>query len=193
MKNKWILIGILIIVLLPIIVNSYMLIPSHSFDRGSTDAWISFFGSFYGGIIGGLATIIGIWLTLKYTKEKDESEKKRSVLPYLQVVDDTKRVDCLSYTVRSEITPNSIKNSNLKIQNVGLGTAIDITFNFHEEEYMRINKPGKIINIPVNESQSIYIVIPILGNRYRQEITFFDRIHDSMAIKEVTSPKLDIS
>ncbi|MDQ0195362.1 hypothetical protein [Paenibacillus wynnii] len=72
--GKWYRIMILIIViiiLLPITTNYLMFLKVPYFPTENNNNWIGFFGSFFGSIIGGLLTLIGIYLTIK----RDNYEK----------------------------------------------------------------------------------------------------------------------
>jgi hypothetical protein len=66
--NKWYRITILILVIiitLPIITNYLTFIRIPFLPTNQNSVWIGFFGSFFGSIIGGLLTLIGIYLTIK--------------------------------------------------------------------------------------------------------------------------------
>ena len=203
---KRILAIVLILVSVPVIIDLLMFTPSTSLDKGTVDTWISFFGSYSGGIIGGIATIVGIKLTLDYTKQKDEDEKRRNILPYIQVMEgyNEKYVDFIA----EEILINGTKYSYLLLKNVGLGSAIDIKFDFKIKEYMYIYNPEKSIALSVNDLEYVYIRVPssllnskeyeasikfrdLLGNSYVQDVVFLDRGADPMSIIRTTSPKLE--
>lgn len=51
---------------------------SHNYD------WISFGGSFLGGIIGGLATFGGVYFSLKSQKEADDEKNRQAVIPVME-------------------------------------------------------------------------------------------------------------
>lgn len=81
-KTFCVCIGLLICVGIPSVINiimSFNIIPSIGTENAE---WLGFWGSFLGGIIGGLATLIGVLLTLK-KMEKEENEKKRGEAPFL--------------------------------------------------------------------------------------------------------------
>ncbi|MCP3029642.1 hypothetical protein [Halobacillus sp. A5] len=77
--NKLLLaLGIVLVINIPVIFNFIARQPSKHVI-GDVNDWISFFGSYLGGVIGGIITLIGVQLTIKnQTKEKiiDEFPKK---------------------------------------------------------------------------------------------------------------------
>lgn len=46
--------------------------------------WLGFFGGFLGGTFGGVATFMGVYLTLKYQKNADCEKNRLSVIPILE-------------------------------------------------------------------------------------------------------------
>lgn len=206
-KKIWALILILILISVPIIVNLIMLMPSTSLDIGNVDAWISFFGSYSGGIIGGVATIIGIKLTLDYSRYKDEDEKRRNILPYIQVMEAYKKDNHQMFIVEEFLNYHT-KYSYFIFKNIGLGSAIDVKFYFNiDKKTMSIREPNKVIALAVNDIEYAYIKIPekllngekeyevslqfkdLLGNSYIQDIVFLDKGDEPMSIRRVDSPK----
>lgn len=103
--NKWIVAFVVSIVLIPILINSSLFLryPPTPSDLGNAD-WLTFWGNFIGGSIGGISTLIAISYTLnqnsKYHKElmvnqadsnkeivENQNEMKRvDVMPYLNFV-----------------------------------------------------------------------------------------------------------
>ena len=59
--------SVILLILLLDLCNITHYIPfSRNYD------WISFIGSFLGGVIGGLATFIGVYFTIKSQKQADD-------------------------------------------------------------------------------------------------------------------------
>jgi hypothetical protein len=77
LKNHWKLgIALLsLIAVIPIIVYILVIIPFPSAHGINRDAWVGFFGNYFGGITGGLCSVIGVFLTLNYYRDKDNIEK----------------------------------------------------------------------------------------------------------------------
>lgn len=84
MKNKKLIIilGVIICMVSPIIINlvlSLNLVPSIG---TSNSDWLGFWGSFLGSIIGGLATLMGVLMTI-WKMEEDKEVENRKKLPFL--------------------------------------------------------------------------------------------------------------
>lgn len=82
--------GVLIgIVVLPLIVNTLMYFRVERFPaRGNLSTWITFFGSYLGSVVAGLATIVGVYLTIRFTQSQNKElleftrkESQRERLP----------------------------------------------------------------------------------------------------------------
>jgi len=124
---KMIIFGlILIVVLFPITVNVLMFLPffiTH-IDLKAND-WLSFWGSYGGGVIGGLGALISVYYTIHYYKEKDNVQQKIVIitpqlerLKFLQkkIMDREviKDEDLFRISVDKEIR-NKIKSYNKKV------------------------------------------------------------------------------
>jgi hypothetical protein len=60
---------ILVLLIFPIIYNKIFNIPSKNV-AGETSDWISFYGSYLGGLFGGLLTLIGVRLTISHNNKQ---------------------------------------------------------------------------------------------------------------------------
>lgn len=78
-KRDLIILGIvylLFIVLAPIVIEK--LIIANSYPSGaSNDGWASFFGSYLGGVFGGIATLMAVLITIRNGKKEKEEEIAR--------------------------------------------------------------------------------------------------------------------
>ena len=45
--------------------------------------WAGFWGGYFGAIIGGMFTVVGVFLSIQYEKEKSREDDERAVLPYI--------------------------------------------------------------------------------------------------------------
>ncbi|WP_163529278.1 hypothetical protein [Halobacillus ihumii] len=70
-----ILSGVSVIMLFPILTNFIMTLSWFEI-AGDKNTWISFYGSYLGGITGGLLTLGGVLLTLNHQKESKEQDSK---------------------------------------------------------------------------------------------------------------------
>ncbi|MBU3103063.1 hypothetical protein [Clostridium gasigenes] len=72
-KNKtYIIIGIIIVFILPILINIFI-INNNFYSKAGNDGWISFLGSYIGGIFGGLVTLIALTKTTKQSQEYQQA------------------------------------------------------------------------------------------------------------------------
>lgn len=69
--KKFIMISIAIVVLLPILVN-FVIINNNFYSKASNDGWISFWGSYIGGIFGGVGTLIALNITVSNSQKYQE-------------------------------------------------------------------------------------------------------------------------
>lgn len=79
---KYLLLGISIIVLIPLLLQLFIInnnVPS----AVSNDGWAGFFGGYIGAIIGAISTIIAVSLEIKHNDKIRNEEKLREFRPYL--------------------------------------------------------------------------------------------------------------
>lgn len=80
MKNKlpkWLLIGALVIIILPIFINFIVKINCFSeIVSGQMEDWILFFGSYLGGIITASISFVILFLTIKHNKNLKKIDNK---------------------------------------------------------------------------------------------------------------------
>lgn len=161
-------IGIGIILLISLILTmpfilDVCLYSTHVYDSHLTSSeWSSFNGSYIGAVMGGIVTLIGIWITIKFQQKQanrdrqfqlDEAERDRkfqreqanedrrlAIAPYLKykVYDQDKkdkdkeviskeRDDFDLYmTCNFDSQPTKSYEGIIKIENVGMGAALDI-------------------------------------------------------------------
>jgi hypothetical protein len=95
---KGVLTAIAIVAILPLMyywVNFFMLLKS--FIPVANKDWLAFNGNIVGGLIGGLITIFGVWLTLKDANKKYHNDKNLSVRPYLRILKDKRERNILEF------------------------------------------------------------------------------------------------
>ncbi|WP_291635958.1 hypothetical protein [Clostridium sp.] len=73
-QNSFIIIVVTVILLFPIVMDK--LIGNNISSNISNEQWVSFLGSYVGSILGGVFTIIGVFATIKYYKDQDESKQQ---------------------------------------------------------------------------------------------------------------------
>ncbi len=111
------------------------------------DYWVGFYGSLFGGIMGGSLTLLGVFLTIKHYKDQQEDMNRLNVKPYLKIYANSYKISgcestyfvtkeyCKSH--KYEVPPNPFeplfyeddlveKEIKLKVRNVGNNSAINI-------------------------------------------------------------------
>ena len=73
---KWILIiGSILILIIPVAVNLLLYLPVPTPGELGDSEWLSFWGSYIGGCLGGICTLLTIYLTMKYYEKQDANYK----------------------------------------------------------------------------------------------------------------------
>jgi hypothetical protein len=171
-----------------------------------TGDWISFAGGLVGAIIGAIIgaalTLWGVWWTLEYNRKKDKADaheneeiKRLSIMPYLyfKETDSSQNTECIILFSEYKNDGNIILLScKFIIKNVGLGTAVEITFPklypFREpnvDDADLIVAPGESTSvvelqadfdgIKYDSGNVIWLTCcyrDLLGNKYKQDISF---------------------
>ncbi|MBU5335885.1 hypothetical protein [Intestinibacter bartlettii] len=182
MKNKYRLYIILLCIvgtLLPVLIDKLIIANSY-FSSGLKEAWISFFGSYGGAIIGSIATILGISITIDYTnnqakKERNfvttqENENRRlQIAPYLkynQCDELLKERDYTDLPCIIEDNYNTFVNTSIAIKNIGMGPVIN--FNIHSLKFNNENLGYTVSsNGIIEKDETIYILFDFRLNLER--------------------------
>lgn len=80
-KKQVALWSMVILIAVPLIVyglSEVSLLPV----TGGND-WAGFWGGYFGAIIGGICTVVGVFLSIRYEREKGQDDAERAVLPYI--------------------------------------------------------------------------------------------------------------
>lgn len=140
----------IVVVLLPIAIDR-LIIGNNYFSNISNESLVSFLGSYCGAIIGAIATILGISITIEYTSNqakkdrdfetKQENENRRlQIAPYLKYEQCDKILNERDYTQLPcifEENYNTFVNTSISIKNVGMGPVVNFNINslkFNNEE-----------------------------------------------------------
>lgn len=68
--------GIILVISMPFILDVW-LYSTHKYDSHLTSAeWSSFNGSYIGAIMGGIVTLIGVWITIGFTREQADKDRQ---------------------------------------------------------------------------------------------------------------------
>lgn len=80
MKKRTIVLSLIVAILAPLLIDYFIFgntIPSNI----SNEAWAGFLGSY----IGGLCTMMAVFITVKYYKDSDKKKEKAAIQPFLHV------------------------------------------------------------------------------------------------------------
>lgn len=125
-KKLLIIIGVIIIIGIPVMINLFLYIPVPSKLTDNSD-WLSFWGSFLGGIIGGIATLLGVLLTL-FQMNKDKQNEEREKYPYIIPLELSK--------VIKKVTAKTVNScESIEVVNVGQQHALNVTLEYKECNY----------------------------------------------------------
>lgn len=133
-KTILIIVSVVFIITSPCVVAKSMNIQLFSWMKSEND-WIGFWGSYLGGFI----TLIGVFLTILYTREDDKKRQKLAIRPYINI-EHVYNFDVTGFTAtpigfvyfegKNLTNVFSLRINKLlilcAIKNVGLGTAINI-------------------------------------------------------------------
>ncbi|MFB4165326.1 hypothetical protein ACE1TI_16335 [Alteribacillus sp. JSM 102045] len=135
---------IILVIFSPIIVNSIIVSPTtHGFKVVNNNDWISFYGS----IIGGLITLVGVALTIVYTSYQNREQDRKGIKPYISITqlyknsikdevahltNDDYKIGLIAMVNNEKRSANDLMIDELSfygfIKNIGIGTAINIQF-----------------------------------------------------------------
>lgn len=127
------LVIILILLVIPVFVN-WAVINNDFYSKATNDSWVSFLGSYLGGILGGFATLIGVLITLKSSR----IENMKPML-MLDIEEESKAIYDPSYYSQNnslreirnyDEVPNLVDIFGVELINTGKGYAQEIEIVF---------------------------------------------------------------
>ncbi|MEQ8154992.1 MAG: hypothetical protein ABRQ25_08950 [Clostridiaceae bacterium] len=173
---KFICAYILFIFIVPIILNFLIPIPTPMGKFGSSETWLSFWGTWLAAAFGSSVTILGIYYTLKnnsdqfrrnllYQEDINERERTMNLMPHLKISNaiadpnDPIKDDCIIEFNRNHLSKNSYIVKIVSIENIGLGSAknIKITIDNHLGKFSQYNNEEFMLNLGVAKDQRISI------------------------------------
>lgn len=83
--TKYIIVAVLVLIVIPLALYLILTTPSRVgiVDRADVGAWIGY----YGAVLGGAITLIGVWLTIKNQEKESRQEKSIQFKPILNLKD----------------------------------------------------------------------------------------------------------
>lgn len=125
---------ILFIIGLPLFIDWAIIGNSFPSNISNTE-WVGFFGGYIGSLIGGLSSLIGIALTIRFTREQNRKDREAQVRPYCITRMEHENISLGTHKILDEIAFGFKPESNdgprdvtvLYLKNIGVGPAV----NFH--------------------------------------------------------------
>lgn len=111
-KKEWIIIGVLIILLISVPFIIGVAVKVHEWDKPiSIDNWLIYYATISGALIGGFITALGLYITIKQTREIQKENKKeikieRNLNKYKIEIDYLKNLYQVSYDYEKYMTNN---------------------------------------------------------------------------------------
>ncbi|MFW5794888.1 MAG: hypothetical protein ACOCV1_05350 [Bacillota bacterium] len=189
LKNILILFGLIFLIitfplLIPIIIN-YILIEIFYLPTIDIKTWISFFGSYSGGIITGFITLYVLYMTLKKnselqfitlrkSRELHDEKTRLSIMPYLVFesilfneeekseykVDFDRNFIFGNKNYKNQLSKHEIL---IKIKNIGLGNIVDLKINTNKTKLnKRKSQNSHTSNIYTINAKNIQTSINVL-------------------------------
>ena len=156
------------------------------FQDVSSDAWLGFWGS----VLGSIVTMLGIIITIRFERKKDETARKQQAQPIIMLQhrrrDDEQNQN--DYKSAYHISFCTYKGSELKydmieyqlpdiiLRNVGFNAAINIELLFNIDG-MKSGSCSGLDYLPPNDFESVKVV----AEYYKQEI---DKIFTNIQYKK---------
>jgi|GEM_PF-7067674 hypothetical protein len=211
-KKYWYL--LLLPIVFPISISQVIRIPLGNWTIGDGNAWVSFFGSYLGGIVGGIITLFVFKKTIEKQEEMQKSLKneqdeirKLSMKPYL-TARLTRANDNIEYVFELDYLPliEDISSCErmivyVRLENVGMGNAVGISFYADEGYYTNFDLDPLTIRVGTAMSLRLQIVsfahedkfeikirlTDLLGNAYNQ-IVKFAKIQGDISVLSISEP-----
>ena len=142
---------IVLIILIPIGID-HLIIGNGIYSNISNSDWVSFLGSYIGSLIGAGVSVVGIFMTIKFSEkqskndrefmiEMNREERRLSISPLLicQTDNNIHKFDSSFISSLDGEKSNTPFNVLIVITNVGIGDAVDFELSFisYNEEDMR--------------------------------------------------------
>lgn len=206
MKKKIIIVGCITIVVFVIIVPiflDYCILGNSVNSNIGNDIWMAFFGSYFGGLFGAVATIM-VLCDAQYSRKKadeknkieQEEQRKLSIMPCLQSrekminlkeeLNEGNNVYFISYQkeiiMQRRLMPREIDLSFFKLciieaelRNVGLGSAISLNAFMNGHQFLFND------SLEVGQMLKLYYIFD-MDELYHQEIKVSFEFSDMMGL-----------
>ena len=176
---KWILIiGSILILIIPVAVNLLLYLPVPSPGELGSSEWLSFWGSYIGGCLGGICTLLTIYLTIKYYEKQDANHKTELEMQNERHEQEMKEEMLRRYRPLLVLQPNGGSGLNGKynpfnvhVNNVSEYVAANVKI---DDQYEALIKPGeekvfRIKSMITGGGYNEFLVVTacdVIGNEY---------------------------
>lgn len=165
---KSILVIFLVSVVSIIVINVILMLPAPFGIKVAQDNdWIGFWGNIIGALIGGIVTFLGISVTIKFEREKEQENRRLQVLPFLKFTyEENKYIkENSSYLILSNVDNESPKhsfNGVFILENLGINSAIDLkVFDiFIDNQSMNVSLLTDILEVKRKEVINLLVELP---------------------------------
>lgn len=148
---KYIIYVCIAIVLIPIFIDFIILGNKFPSNVNNND-WIGFLGSYVGALIGAVITLVGVIMTINYTRKEANEDRRLSIAPYIKYTMLEKTLKTKQHNLDVfyfEKDDNTEINTTVIMKNIGLGPVLnievlDIYFNGEFTNRRSIGVPGVI-------------------------------------------------
>lgn len=156
--RKYIVLFIIIIVILPILIDFFIIgnnIPSNI----SNSDWVTFLGSYTGALIGSVTTLVGLLVTLKFTKAEADEDRRLGLAPYFKYTMHERETHTIMLSKKQhdlhidyfmDNDPNTCVNASVTLKNIGLGPVMD--FEIFNIKYKSVRNTNIMNNKYKNEN-----------------------------------------
>ena len=179
-----VILAIILLVIVPLCLD--WLVIGNSFPSNVEDSdWIGFFGGYFGALIGAFASLGGVMLTIRFTREQSENDARLQVRPYCSFQyynhavrkESDQLIGHLAYGCEPKENENTHYSGVLYIKNVGMGPALDFQYSCSEINDSRKHFAVILQSNPEIESKKVNHLLPGEKAAFTFDILFnFDSI-----------------
>lgn len=184
-KELWLNILIIFLLLVLVILLLFRVIEVH----GWADGW----GSFFGGVVGGILTLSGVFMTIRHYKKSDknsEEKQKKLVKPILKYqvggqLFHSRDRNVYKTTINpndDEATESNISGTTISIQNISKSIAENVRVYFQQNDLGREDiKIAFAQALKENETIILDLKFVNVSRPYSFEIKYMDILENNLS------------
>ena len=205
--KKWIIFSLIILSIIlvfgiPLAVD-WLIIANDVPSNISNSDWVSFLGGYIGAIIGGIVSLIGIGVTIRFTKQQialsqgqfsEQNRLNNQPLLDFEISNILDAEDDEAIILNCEYTLNNKENFQksvieFEIYNIGLGAALDIKYGIEIDGVLQDGVfwcwKNRSLKSGCNMKQKLMIFFPIQEPFSPDVMIFYDDILGNHYVKRV--------